>query len=350
MIAQLSQTLLYRLSHVHQLGWLLLLTSSLSISGNSVALAQAQPNAVTILDDTASQATTDIVPIDTSSSSSIPISDLTEPTTSAPTLPIISPSDQSVRLNSTDSSDPYIDTTDYSIGATRYNEEPTIATTTTAQSDRSTWNPNPANTNASISLKNRSGNFNPTSTSLTYLHPGSTNTSGRYYYRRNIQRLTQTNGSTSLIFPLSIPAPITSFFGWRVHPITGDRRFHSGTDIGAPLGTPVLAAYAGKVAIADFLGGYGLAIALEHKNATQETFYAHLSEILVKPGQWVKQGELIGRVGSTGNSTGPHLHFELRQQTSEGWVAVDPGMQLEYALAQLVQSLQTAQSTSQPSS
>lgn len=350
MIAQLSQTLLYRLSHVHQLGWLLLLTSSLSISGNSVALAQAQPNAVTILDDTASQATTDIVPIDTSSSSSIPISDLTEPTTSAPTLPIISPSDQSVRLNSTDSSDPYIDTTDYSIGATRYNEESTIATTTTAQSDRSTWNPNFANTNASISLKNRSDNFNPTSTSLAYLHPGSTSTSGRYYYRRNAQHPVRTNGSISLIFPLSIPAPITSFFGWRVHPITGDRRFHSGTDIGAPLGTPILAAYAGKVAIADFLGGYGLAIALEHKNATQETFYAHMSEILVKPGQWVKQGELIGRVGSTGNSTGPHLHFELRQQTSEGWVAVDPGIQLEYALAQLVQSLQTAQSTSQPSS
>lgn len=151
-------------------------------------------------------------------------------------------------------------------------------------------------------------------------------------------------GVTGLMFPLSVPAPITSLFGWRIHPITGDRRFHSGTDLGAATGTPVLAAYRGQVEMADYMGGYGLAVILNHNNA-QQTLYGHMSEILVQPGQWVEQGTVIGRVGSTGNSTGPHLHFEVRNLTSEGWVAVDPGAQLESALSQLVQALQTAQTT-----
>jgi murein DD-endopeptidase MepM/ murein hydrolase activator NlpD len=102
------------------------------------------------------------------------------------------------------------------------------------------------------------------------------------------------------------------------------------------------------VAIADVLGGYGLAVSLEHNKGTQETLYAHLSEIFVKPGEVIKQGDVIGRVGSTGNSTGPHLHFEFRQLTEAGWVAMDPGTQLEYALAQLVKALQTAQAKPKP--
>jgi Peptidase family M23 len=165
------------------------------------------------------------------------------------------------------------------------------------------------------------------------------------YYQRTVRPVGRLgNGNISLIFPLAMPAPISSMFGWRVHPITGDRRFHSGTDLAAPQGTPVLAAYAGQVAIADFMGGYGLAIALNHNQATQQTLYAHLSEIFVKPGEQVKQGDVIGRVGSTGNSTGPHLHFEFRQLTSEGWVAMDAGTQLEVSLAQLVKVLEkTAQ-------
>ncbi|MBW4472021.1 MAG: M23 family metallopeptidase [Stenomitos rutilans HA7619-LM2] len=145
----------------------------------------------------------------------------------------------------------------------------------------------------------------------------------------------------SLIFPLSVPAPITSAFGWRVHPIRGDRRFHSGTDLGAPMGTPVLAAASGKVALSDWLGGYGLAIILSHQDDTQETLYGHLSKVFVKPGQWVEKGTVIGRVGSTGLSTGPHLHFELRQKTSSGWHAIDPGVQLKYALARLVKTMQS---------
>ncbi|GAA6617636.1 M23 family metallopeptidase [Scytonema sp. NUACC26] len=156
------------------------------------------------------------------------------------------------------------------------------------------------------------------------------------------------NGS-GLMFPLSIPAPITSLFGWRTHPITGDRRFHAGTDLGAAMGTPVIAAQSGLVEIADYMGGYGLTVVLNHNNA-QQTLYGHMSQILVQPGQQVEQGTVIGRVGSTGNSTGPHLHFEVRQLTPQGWVATDPGTQLEYALGLLVQSLQTAQVTGQPGS
>lgn len=147
---------------------------------------------------------------------------------------------------------------------------------------------------------------------------------------------------TGLIFPLSIPAPITSIFGWRTHPITGDRRFHSGTDIGAAMGTPVIAAFTGQVEVADNVGGYGLTVILNHNNALQ-TLYGHMSQLYVQPGQWVQQGTLIGLVGSTGNSTGPHLHFEVRQLTQEGWVAADPSMNLQYAMTQLMQSLQTAQ-------
>jgi murein DD-endopeptidase MepM/ murein hydrolase activator NlpD len=179
--------------------------------------------------------------------------------------------------------------------------------------------------------------------------PGTTPSIQDYYHRtvRPIGRLG--NGNIQLIFPLSLPAAISSAFGWRIHPISGGQRFHSGTDLAAPLGTPVLAAYAGRVALADFFGGYGLAVALDHNKSTQQTLYAHLAEIFVKPGEWVKQGEVIGRVGSTGNSTGPHLHFEFRQFTPDGWVAMDAGQQLEYALAQLVKILQTtAQAPKQP--
>jgi murein DD-endopeptidase MepM/ murein hydrolase activator NlpD len=148
------------------------------------------------------------------------------------------------------------------------------------------------------------------------------------------------NGNTRMIFPLAIPSPVTSLFGWRTHPISGGRNFHAGIDFGAPMGTPVLAAYAGQVAISDWLGGYGLTVVLEHAEGTAETLYGHLSELLVKEGEEVKQGDVIGLVGSTGNSTGPHLHFELRELTREGWVALDPGTQLEYAMAELVGALE----------
>lgn len=174
--------------------------------------------------------------------------------------------------------------------------------------------------------------------------------SGFYYQNILPRRATSVpgNGNTQLLFPLTIPAVITSVFGWRIHPITGDNSFHSGTDLAAPMGTPVLAAYDGKVTTANYLGGYGLTVILEHDNGTRETLYAHLADVFVKPGDNVPQGSVIGTVGSTGNSTGPHLHFELRELTAKGWVIVDAGAQLEHALAQLVKALQTAQSNSKP--
>ncbi len=167
------------------------------------------------------------------------------------------------------------------------------------------------------------------------------------YYNRTIRPTGLLGNNTNLMFPLSMPATITSFFGWRIHPITGDRRFHAGTDFGAAMGTPVVAAYSGNVAIADLMGGYGLAVVLDHQKFGQQTLYAHLSEIFVQPGQVVEQGTVIGRVGSTGNSTGAHLHFEVRQLTRQGWVATDPGMQLQGALAQLVESLRVADARTQ---
>ncbi|BDI17778.1 hypothetical protein ANSO36C_35800 [Nostoc cf. commune SO-36] len=154
---------------------------------------------------------------------------------------------------------------------------------------------------------------------------------------------------TGMMYPLSIPATITSVFGWRVHPITGNQRFHAGTDIGAPTGTPVLAAAAGQVETANWLGGYGLTVTLNHKSA-QQTLYGHMSEIFVQPGQWVEPGTVIGRVGSTGNSTGPHLHFEVRYLSPNGWVATDPGVHLQSGLSQLVLGLQTTQVSQKPGS
>lgn len=169
------------------------------------------------------------------------------------------------------------------------------------------------------------------------------------YYNRTVRPLGMPgNGNVRLLFPLSIPTAITSFFGWRIHPITGAQRIHTGTDLGAPMGTPVLAALAGRVIMTGLMGGYGVAIGIEHTDGRQQTLYAHLSEVFVKPGDIVPQGAAIGRVGSTGNSTGPHLHFEFRQQTQDGsWVAEDAGFALEQSVAQLAKSLQVSQSLPQ---
>lgn len=147
-------------------------------------------------------------------------------------------------------------------------------------------------------------------------------------------------GRGTFMFPLTIPAVITSIFGWRVHPIFGSHRFHSGTDLGADQGTPVIAVTDGRVATADYLGGYGLSVILRHEKDTQESLYAHLSQILVQPGEEVTQGTVIGLVGSTGNSTGPHLHFEWRVATDNGWVAVDPTAHLQFALEQFIIALE----------
>ncbi len=132
------------------------------------------------------------------------------------------------------------------------------------------------------------------------------------------------DSQVNLAFPLTIPAAITSMFGWRVHPISGARRFHAGTDFGAPMGTPVLAALPGRVVDAGYMGGYGNAIIIEHPETSQRTLYGHLSTVMVQAGMSVDRGTVIGQVGSTGLSTGPHLHFEVRQLTDDGWSPINP--------------------------
>jgi murein DD-endopeptidase MepM/ murein hydrolase activator NlpD len=144
--------------------------------------------------------------------------------------------------------------------------------------------------------------------------------------------------NVELIYPLMNPARITSRFGWRTHPLTGTRRFHSGIDIAAPSGTPVVATATGTVVSAGWNGGYGKAIVIQH-NDVQQTLYGHLSEISVQPGQQITQGSVIGLVGSTGNSTGPHLHFESRSPGGTGWVAVDPTQDIQYAVDNLRRSM-----------
>ncbi|MFY7696597.1 MAG: M23 family metallopeptidase [Cyanobium sp.] len=136
------------------------------------------------------------------------------------------------------------------------------------------------------------------------------------------------NGNRGLLFPLIGSAVTTSNFGWRLHPILGSWIMHSGRDFAAPEGTPVVAALSGRVVSSGDAGGYGLAIEIEHESPMRRTLYGHLSELYVKPGDSVRQGEVIGRVGSTGLSTGPHLHFELRLPQDGGWVATDPGEML----------------------
>lgn len=117
--------------------------------------------------------------------------------------------------------------------------------------------------------------------------------------------------SGKFLWPLPKDYPITSNFGYRIHPISKTRKLHAGTDIGAPKGTKVLAAGSGIVITAREWGGYGNAIMIDHGNG-KWTLYAHLSKIRVKEGDEVKAGQHIGDVGSTGNSTGPHLHYEVR--------------------------------------
>jgi murein DD-endopeptidase MepM/ murein hydrolase activator NlpD len=121
----------------------------------------------------------------------------------------------------------------------------------------------------------------------------------------------------ALVRPSS--GPITSRFGPRVHPIFGVVKFHYGIDFGAGAGSPIRAAAAGKVLSAGWIGGYGNTTIIDHGGG-MATLYAHQSSFGVSAGQQVSAGQTIGAVGSTGNSTGPHLHFEVRVNGQ----AVDP--------------------------
>ena len=112
-----------------------------------------------------------------------------------------------------------------------------------------------------------------------------------------------------MIWPVS--GPITSEFGWRTHPIFGSARFHSGLDIGADYGVPICAAASGVVIESGWIGGYGNTIMIDHGGGIV-TLYGHNESLAVGVGQTVNQGDVIAYCGSTGNSTGPHCHFEVR--------------------------------------
>jgi murein DD-endopeptidase MepM/ murein hydrolase activator NlpD len=114
-----------------------------------------------------------------------------------------------------------------------------------------------------------------------------------------------------LIYPVN--GPITSPFGYRIHPITGSSRFHAGIDFGVGYGVPIQAADNGLVIEAGWVGGYGNTVILDHGGGWT-TLYAHASSLNVSAGQTVQRGQTVSFVGSTGMSTGPHLHFEVRFQ------------------------------------
>lgn len=114
------------------------------------------------------------------------------------------------------------------------------------------------------------------------------------------------------VWPVPGYTRVSSDFGWRTHPITGDRRFHAGIDLAAPQGSAILAAEDGVVLVAQYVNGYGNTVIIDHGGGVW-TLYAHIRNggTMVKPGEVVSAGQKIAEVGSTGNSTGPHLHFEV---------------------------------------
>jgi murein DD-endopeptidase MepM/ murein hydrolase activator NlpD len=132
---------------------------------------------------------------------------------------------------------------------------------------------------------------------------------------RRQQRGLHRGGRLSLAagsFAWPAAGPISSGFGWRIDPIFHRRALHTGIDIAAPWGAPVEAADSGTVLYVGWMRGYGNVVVLDHGNGAS-TVYAHLSSCAVRAGESVQRGQVIARVGSTGWSTGPHLHFEVRQ-------------------------------------
>ncbi|WP_245647791.1 M23 family metallopeptidase [Novosphingobium lentum] len=128
----------------------------------------------------------------------------------------------------------------------------------------------------------------------------------------SIQSPVTRSGSVSIpsLMPVS-GVHLTSGYGMRWHPVLGGRRQHKGVDLATPVGTPIHASADGVVGKADWFGGYGLYVQIEH-GGNLETRYGHMSRIAVAEGEHVHKGEVIGYVGTTGRSTGPHLHYEVR--------------------------------------
>lgn len=120
-------------------------------------------------------------------------------------------------------------------------------------------------------------------------------------------------------FAFAEDLPVTSPFGWRVHPITGEYKFHAGVDLGYDYGATVPSLFDGQVVQSgDFDDGYGNQVLIYHYDYDCYTRYGHLSAVYVSAGEYVGAGQTIGLVGSTGNSTGPHLHLEYIVRSADG--------------------------------
>ena len=132
---------------------------------------------------------------------------------------------------------------------------------------------------------------------------------------RDIQRL-QTSGGTApstseFVWPCPSSKRVTSPYGERIHPVKKTKSFHTGVDIGASKGKDIVAAASGKVIVAAYNSAYGNYIVVDHGGGVS-TMFAHMSAFVSKVGDVVVAGDTIGKIGSTGMSTGPHLHFEVR--------------------------------------
>ena len=152
---------------------------------------------------------------------------------------------------------------------------------------------------------------------------GRTNRTIQSYQRNNAPETAGVAAETAPAdqdaFTMPVAGRLTSGFGMRVHPILNQEMMHRGVDLAAPEGTAIKAAADGRVSFSGWSGGYGNLVEVDHGNGLISR-YGHNSENLVEVGDTVKAGQLVGRVGSTGRSTGPHLHFEVRKDG----LAVDP--------------------------
>lgn len=131
--------------------------------------------------------------------------------------------------------------------------------------------------------------------------------------QQDLLRVMRANRDTLLALPSIWPVEgfVSSSFGGRASPFGGGGSFHKGLDINNRMGTPIIATARGTVTMSGFDGAYGISIEIDHGGGIV-TKYAHMQRSLVKQGQWVKRGEVIGNVGMTGRTTGPHLHYEVR--------------------------------------
>jgi len=150
----------------------------------------------------------------------------------------------------------------------------------------------------------------------------------------------QHTAPTDSLFIRPVEGRRTSAFGWREHPIDHDEQWHNGIDIAAPVGTPVRAAAAGQVLFSGTQSGYGNVVIIQHAEG-YTTLYAHNAANLVSVGTAVQQGQPIATVGSTGRTTGPHLHFEVRKDGQR----LDPAPFLEAGSARALKFLMASADT-----